>query len=92
MRETRLSGSEGGGGELNRFSLPLSTSDAHADSANLRLPPLLRFSVLIPFPPPPPFLRGVAAQHATAARPPDLAHAAFAQALLEPVAPQLARA
>jgi len=26
MRETRLSGSEGGGSELNRFSLPLSLS------------------------------------------------------------------
>jgi hypothetical protein len=25
MRETRLSGSEGGGRELNRFSLPLSS-------------------------------------------------------------------
>jgi hypothetical protein len=27
MRETRLSGSEGGGIEFNRFSLPLSTPD-----------------------------------------------------------------
>jgi hypothetical protein len=29
MRETRLSGSEGGGTEFNRFSLPLSTSIVH---------------------------------------------------------------
>jgi hypothetical protein len=27
MRETRLSGSEGGGTEFNRFSLPLSSAD-----------------------------------------------------------------
>jgi RNA-directed DNA polymerase len=39
MRETRLSGSEGGGGELNHFSLPLS----------LRSSSFLRFSVLNPF-------------------------------------------
>jgi hypothetical protein len=28
MRETRLSGSEGGGSEPNRFSLPLSAREA----------------------------------------------------------------
>jgi hypothetical protein len=36
MRETRLSGSEGGGIEFNRFSLPLSTFDCRPFPADLK--------------------------------------------------------
>ena len=38
MREIRPSGSEGGGTEFNRFSLPLSDQGCHADSPVERVP------------------------------------------------------
>jgi len=44
MRETRQSGSEGGGNETNRFSLPLSSipSDPLFRAASLLLNPVIR--------------------------------------------------
>jgi hypothetical protein len=36
MRENRLSGSEGGGAELNRLSLPLSKSNIKCRTAEVR--------------------------------------------------------